>query len=107
VNRLIQHHLLSLGSNIVGSAIASSLRPAGMNRDHLAIRGIIFHLDAVTDLQFTVRRRFPVSGDLSCITPHVEALGLAVGHADQKVAMAFFDGQHTFYGWIAFQKNFL
>ena len=67
-----------------------------MNRDHLAIRGIILHLDAVTGLQFAVPRRFTVAGDLSCIAPHPETLGAAVRKSDQKVAMALFNGQHTF-----------
>ena len=69
-----------------------------MDGDHLAIRGIIFHLEVVTSLQLVVARRFPVAGDVNfiCPCPHTEALGLAVVQTDQKVAMALFDGQHTF-----------
>ena len=73
-----------------------------MNRDHLAIRGLIFHLDAIADPQLVVSRCFPVTGDLSSISPHPELLGAAVRKSDQEVAMVFFNKQHT----LIYKSNF-
>ena len=71
-----------------------------MNRDNLAGRSIILHLDAVADLELVVTHRLSVAGDLRGTHFHAEPLRLAVGHANQKFAMSFFNRKNAFCGFI-------